>query len=105
MKYIIMADGKGSRWKNYRGMPKHLVKIKGETLLARTVRLIKELDGESEVIITSHDDRYKTRKDAAAIRLSNKQRLTEAMFAHNSSVIFCSIQVFSLLKIRERRHS
>lgn len=58
MKYIIMADGKGTRWGNYQDKPKHLIEIGGETLLGRTVRLLKENDPESEVIITSHDPRY-----------------------------------------------
>lgn len=58
MKYIIMADGKGTRWQNYNGIPKHLIAIDGETLLARTVRLLKEGDPTCEVIITSHDERY-----------------------------------------------
>ena len=58
MKYIIMADGKGSRWNNYKNIPKHLVEVEGEVLLERTVRLINELDSDSEVIITSHDKRY-----------------------------------------------
>lgn len=58
MKYIIMADGKGTRWKNYQDKPKHLIEFGGETLLARTVRLLRENDAEAEVIITSHDPRY-----------------------------------------------
>ena len=58
MKYIIMADGKGTRWQNYNDIPKHLIEIDGETLLGRTVRLLKEGDPECEVIITSHDSRY-----------------------------------------------
>ena len=58
MKYIIMADGKGSRWNNYKNIPKHLVEVEGEVLLKRTVRLINKLDPGSEVIITSHDKRY-----------------------------------------------
>lgn len=58
MKYIIMADGKGTRWGNYQDKPKHLIEIGGETLLGRTVRLLKENDPKSEVIITSHDPRY-----------------------------------------------
>lgn len=58
MKYIIMADGKGTRWKNYQDKPKHLIELGGETLLARTVRLLRENDAEAEVIITSHDPRY-----------------------------------------------
>ena len=58
MKYIIMADGKGTRWQNYNDIPKHLIQIDGETLLGRTVRLLKEGDPDCEVIITSHDSRY-----------------------------------------------
>ena len=58
MKYIIMADGKGTRWGNYQDKPKHLIEIDGETLLGRTVRLLKEKDERCEVIITSHDSRY-----------------------------------------------
>ena len=29
MKYIIMADGKGTRWQNYNDIPKHLIEIGG----------------------------------------------------------------------------
>lgn len=58
MKYIIMADGKGTRWQNYRDIPKHLIEINGETLLGRTVRLLKEGDPRGKIIITSHDKRY-----------------------------------------------
>lgn len=58
MKYIIMADGKGIRWKNYQNKPKHFVKINGEIIIERTVRLLNELDKDAEVIITSHDKRY-----------------------------------------------
>ena len=53
-----MADGKGTRWGNYQDKPKHLIEIDGETLLGRTVRLLKEKDERCEVIITSHDSRY-----------------------------------------------
>ena len=58
MRYIIMADGKGTRWQNYNEIPKHLIEIGGETLLGRTVRLLREGDRDCEVIITSHDIRY-----------------------------------------------
>lgn len=58
MKYIIMADGKGTRWNNYKDIPKHFIEVNGETLLARTVRLLKENDPKCQVIITSHDPRY-----------------------------------------------
>lgn len=55
MKYIIMADGKGSRWNNFMGHSKHDIRVEGETLLQRTVRLLHEQDSDAEVIITSHD--------------------------------------------------
>ena len=58
MKYIIMADGKGTRWRNYNDIPKHFIEINGETLLERTVRLLRQGDPDCEVIITSHDPRY-----------------------------------------------
>ena len=52
-----MADGNGKRWGNYMGVPKHLIDIDGEPLIARTVRLLKEL-GIKNIIITSSDERY-----------------------------------------------
>jgi choline kinase len=58
MRYIIMADGKGTRWQNYQDRPKHLIEIGGESLLGRTVRLLREGDPAGEIIITSHDERY-----------------------------------------------
>lgn len=57
MKYIIMAAGEGKRWKNYLGVPKHLVEINGETLLGRTTRLLKERG--IDYVITGNDERYK----------------------------------------------
>ena len=56
MRYVIMADGKGSRWNNYMGHGKHDIRIGGETLLERTVRLVHEHDSTAEVIITSHNE-------------------------------------------------
>lgn len=58
MKYIIMADGKGTRWNNFNNIPKHFVEINGEKIIFRTVRLLNELDPGCEVIVTSHDSRY-----------------------------------------------
>ena len=53
-----MADGKGTRWNNYHNIPKHFIEIDGETLLARTVRLLRENDARADIVITSHDPRY-----------------------------------------------
>lgn len=58
MKYIVMCAGNGKRWNNYLGIPKHFVKINGETLIGRTTRLLKE-NGVEDYIITTSDERYK----------------------------------------------
>lgn len=58
MKYVIMCAGKGERWNNYLGIPKHLIEINGEPLLGRTTRLLKE-NGITDYIITGTDKRYK----------------------------------------------
>ena len=59
MQYVIMANGAARRWNNYLGIPKHLVKVDGETLLERTARLIREADPDASVVITAHDERYR----------------------------------------------
>lgn len=47
MRFVIMADGKGIRWNNHLGIPKHLAEINGEPIISRTVRLLRDLtDGE-----------------------------------------------------------
>ena len=42
MKYIIMSDGKGTRWNNYLGITKQEVIINNERLIDRTIRMILE---------------------------------------------------------------
>lgn len=74
MKYIIMADGKGSRWKNYMGLDKHDISIGGETLMERTVRLLHEADGDAEVIITSHNSALEI---SGAVRYEPKNNMLE----------------------------
>ena len=44
MKIIILADGEGKRWGNYKGVPKQLLRIDGETLLDRMIRQFKEYE-------------------------------------------------------------
>jgi len=39
---VIMAAGNGKRWKNHLGVPKQLAPVKGEPILLRTIRLLKE---------------------------------------------------------------
>lgn len=61
MRYIIMADGEGKRWGNYKGVPKHLITVEGETILERTIRLLLKFGiAETDIWVTSSDPRYKT---------------------------------------------
>lgn len=43
-KAFVMAGGSGSRWKNYQGVPKHLIELEGEQLIARTIRQFEDLE-------------------------------------------------------------
>lgn len=63
MKYIIMCGGEYKAFKT----PKQLSVIKGEVLVERTLRLLKE-NGISEIYISSNDPRF----DKYAPRLENK---------------------------------
>lgn len=54
MKYVILSDSDNIEpFVN----PRQLTKINGETLVERTIRLLKE-NGAKDVIITSHDKRF-----------------------------------------------
>lgn len=53
-----MANGRGRRWGDYLGIPKHLIEVDGETLLQRTTRLIHEADSTAEVFISSSFPSY-----------------------------------------------
>ena len=53
MKYIIMCGGTYDKWKE----PKHLTKINGEPIVARTIRLLKA-NGVEDIAISSNDDRF-----------------------------------------------
>lgn len=73
-KYVIMADGNMTRWAPGRTEPKHLLKVGGETLLARLVRQLKAVDSQADIIITSHDPRYEV---AGATRYEPENNVME----------------------------
>lgn len=60
MKYIIMADGKGTRWNNFNNIPKHFIEIDGEKIIFRTVRLLNEMDPAAALLspLTIRDTIY-----------------------------------------------
>lgn len=53
MKYIVMCGGTYGNWNE----PKQLLKICGEPLVARTIRLLRE-NGVDDIAISSCDDRF-----------------------------------------------
>ncbi|MGO1590537.1 MAG: NTP transferase domain-containing protein [Ancrocorticia sp.] len=59
-RYVIMANGNGTRWKGYLGTPKHLLTIDGETLLTRIVRQIREREPGAEVYVSAENPQYET---------------------------------------------
>lgn len=91
MKYIIMCDGKGTRWKNYKDIPKHFVKINGEPLIKRTVRQLNERENNCEIIITSHDKRYEIEGSTRYEPLNNVleiDRFTEELIDDNICFLY-----------------
>lgn len=57
---LIICAGDQTRWKNYLDTPKHLIKIEGEPILHRTVRLIKKFGGvNTKIFIIAKNDNYK----------------------------------------------
>jgi hypothetical protein len=59
MRAIIIAAGSATRWNNYLNTPKHLIKIDGESIIHRTVRLLYENNVKDIFVVGPDDDRYK----------------------------------------------
>ena len=53
MKYIIMCGGTYAKWNK----PKHLTELKGEPLVARTIRLLRE-NGITDIAISSNSELF-----------------------------------------------
>lgn len=53
MKYIIMCGGVYAKWDR----PKHLTELKGEPLVARTIRLLRE-NGVTDIAISSNNELF-----------------------------------------------
>jgi len=54
---ILCCAGGGERWRNYLGVPKHLIVIDGTRLIDRSVRQLRAR-GVTDVVITAFDPRY-----------------------------------------------
>ena len=69
MKYVIMCGGKYDKWEQ----PKHLAKLNGEALVARTIRLLRE-NGIEDIAISSNNPVF-TRFDVPLLSHRNPYHL------------------------------
>lgn len=70
MKYIIMCGGNYKHWET----PRHLSIVKGETLVARTIRLLRE-NGITDIAISTHNPIF----EQFGVPLLKHDNLYEAM--------------------------
>lgn len=56
VRYLIMAGGKEERWRNHLGTHKHLIRIDGERLLDRTVRLLRAAGAKELIIVAKYPE-------------------------------------------------
>lgn len=91
---VIMADGKGIRWNNHMGIPKHFAIVKGEKLISRTVKLLRDRltdVNETEIIVTSHDKRYEFKGSRRYEPKNNKyeiDRFTEELIISDMCFLY-----------------
>jgi len=79
MKAIIICAGEGTRWGDYLGVPKHLIVIEGETLIERSVRLLRE-NGVTDisVVVKEKDPRYEVEGSVQYIAKLNQEENADA---------------------------
>ena len=88
---VIMADGKGMRWNNYMGIPKHFAVVKGEELISRIIRLIRQENKNIEIIVTSHDKRYEFKESIRYEPINNNyeiDRFTEELIEDDMCFLY-----------------
>ena len=78
MKYIIMCGGRYSKWET----PRQLTEFKNETLVARTIRLLRS-EGVEDIAISSNDERLESFGVPVLHHVNN--------FSHNSG---CWVEAF-----------
>jgi CTP:phosphocholine cytidylyltransferase-like protein len=72
LRVLILAAGSGTRWGNYRDIPKHLVEVEGEVLLERTCKQF--LRHTDDVVVVGPDERYLVEGTRLYIPDSSKNR-------------------------------
>lgn len=83
MQYIIMCGGQYDEWKT----PRQLVKINGETIVNRTIRLLRE-NGIKNIAISTHDPRFKE-CGVSILWHNNNWRVIESNKQHRGYWVEC----------------
>lgn len=52
---VILNAGLGEKWGNYMGIPKQLIKIGNETILGRTIRLVRQMGIDNIISVTNNE--------------------------------------------------
>ena len=89
MQYVIMSDGKGTRWNNYMNITKQEIVIDGENLLERIARQIKSFDKDAKIIVSSHNPNHKV--DGCILYASETEDVYKRMYLYekiNEPTIF-----------------
>jgi hypothetical protein len=80
---IIIAAGDATRWGNHLNVPKHLVKVDGEPILNRTIRLLNERGVTQVYVVGPDDDRYRIDGSELYIPKKNKHNLDADKFLNS----------------------
>lgn len=72
MRILILCAGDQTRWDNFQGTPKHLVRLIGEPILHRTVRLLAELAPDADVRVVVKNPKDNTYKVPGSKRAGAK---------------------------------
>jgi hypothetical protein len=57
--FILICAGEGTRWDNHLNTLKHFIKIEGEEILHRTIRLLKKNGAKKIYVVSKKDSRYR----------------------------------------------
>lgn len=75
---IIIAAGEATRWGDYLGTPKHLVKVDDEPIIYRSVRLLLK-NGITDInVVGPDDDRYRIEGSKLFIPQKNYEKNADA---------------------------
>lgn len=72
MRILILCAGDQTRWAGFQDVPKHLVKLVGEPILHRTVRLLSELAPDADVRVVVKNPKDNTYKVPGSKRAGAK---------------------------------